>query len=96
MAAMYDRDEEAKRVITRLKRLEGQLRGLQRLIEMGEDCESILTQFAAAKGAFQRVGEIILANTIRGCVEKESEEKSPSEAIESAIALFEQYVRHLQ
>ncbi|MBI4734000.1 MAG: metal-sensing transcriptional repressor [Rubrobacteridae bacterium] len=39
---MYDRDEEIKRVVTRLKRLEGQLRGLQRLIEMGEDCESIL------------------------------------------------------
>lgn len=94
--AVYDREEEAKRIITRLKRLEGQLRGLQRLVEMGEDCESILTQFAAAKGAFQRVGEIILSSTIRNCVQKESDDKSPGDSIESAIALFEQYVRHLQ
>ncbi len=94
--ADYNREEEAKRIITRLKRLEGQLRGLQRLVEMGEDCESVLTQFAAAKGAFQRVGEIILSSTIRNCVEKESTDKAPSESIESAIALFEQYVRHLQ
>lgn len=93
---MYDREEETKRVITRLKRLEGQLRGLQRLVETAEDCESILTQFAAAKGAFQRVGEIILASVIRDCVKKESKTKSPSESVESAIALFEQYVRHLQ
>jgi len=94
---MYDREEEAKRIITRLKRLEGQLRGLQRLIEKGEDCESVLTQFAAAKGAFQRVGEIILASVIRDCVAKESSsDKKPEESIESALALFEQYVRHLQ
>ncbi len=93
---MYDREEEARRIITRLKRLEGQLRGLQRLVANGEDCESVLTQFAAAKGAFQRVGEIILGSVIRDCVEKESVLKSPGESIESAIALFEQYVRHLQ
>jgi CsoR family transcriptional regulator, copper-sensing transcriptional repressor len=93
---MTDRDEEIKRVVTRLKRLEGQLRGLQRLIESGEDCESILTQFAAAKGAFQRIGEILLASVIRDCVLKEEDEGSSSEKIESAIALFEQYVRHLQ
>ncbi|MDI6717181.1 MAG: metal-sensitive transcriptional regulator [Actinomycetota bacterium] len=93
---MYDREEAAKRIITRLKRLEGQLRGLQRLVEMGEDCESILTQFAATKGAFQRVGEIILASVIRDCIHKESKEKSTDDSIESAIALFEQYVRHLQ
>ncbi|MBE0446688.1 MAG: metal-sensitive transcriptional regulator [Actinobacteria bacterium] len=94
---MYDRDEEAKRIVTRLKRLEGQLRGLQRLVEAGEDCESVLTQFAAAKGAFQRVGEIILASVIRDCIAKESlGDKAPEESIESALALFEQYVRHLQ
>lgn len=93
---MYDRDEEAKRIVTRLKRLEGQLRGLQRLVEKGEDCESVLTQFAAAKGAFQRVGEIILASVIRDCMAKESSDKEPEESIESALALFEQYVRHLQ
>jgi DNA-binding FrmR family transcriptional regulator len=95
---MYDREEEVKKIVTRLKRLEGQLRGLQRLIEAGEECESILTQFAAAKGAFQRVGELILANVIRDCVGKDKgkEEMSPDESIESAINLFEQYVRHLQ
>jgi DNA-binding FrmR family transcriptional regulator len=93
---MNDREEDIKKIVTRLKRLEGQLRGLQRLIESGEECESVLTQFAAAKGAFQRVGELILANVIRDCVGKEQQDKSVDESLESAINLFEQYVRHLQ
>jgi DNA-binding FrmR family transcriptional regulator len=94
---MRDREDEVKRIVTRLKRLEGQLRGLQRLIEMGEDCESILTQFAAAKGAFQRVGELLLSNVIRDCVGINTQQDERSdESVESAIALFEQYVRHLQ
>lgn len=43
-------------VITRLRRLEGQIRGLQRMIEAGDECRDIVTQLAAAKGALDRIG----------------------------------------
>ena len=43
-------------VINRLKRLEGQIRGVQRLVDEGAECRDIVTQLAAAKGALDRVG----------------------------------------
>ncbi len=43
-------------VIKRLRRLEGQIRGLQRLVDEGAECREIVTQLAAAKGALDRVG----------------------------------------
>ena len=48
-------------VITRLRRLEGQIRGLQRMVEEGEECRDIVTQLAAAKGALDRVGFKLMA-----------------------------------
>ncbi|MEZ5246114.1 MAG: metal-sensitive transcriptional regulator [Acidimicrobiales bacterium] len=43
-------------VIKRLARLEGQIRGLQRLVGEQAECQDIVTQLAAAKGALDRVG----------------------------------------
>lgn len=43
-------------VLKRLARLEGQVRGLQRLVEERAECQDIVTQLAAAKGALDRVG----------------------------------------
>ena len=43
-------------VLQRLARLEGQIRGLQRLVDEQAECRDIVTQLAAAKGALDRVG----------------------------------------
>jgi DNA-binding FrmR family transcriptional regulator len=49
------KDPERKRaLVLRLKRVEGQLRGVQRLIEEGEDCEKIAQQLAAARKALDK------------------------------------------
>jgi DNA-binding FrmR family transcriptional regulator len=48
--------ETSADVLTRLRRLEGQIRGVQRLIDDGAECSDIVTQLAAAKGALDRVG----------------------------------------
>lgn len=50
-----------KDVITRLRRLEGQIRGLQRLVDDGNECRDIVTQLAAAKGALDRIGFKLMA-----------------------------------
>ena len=57
--------EVSKDVITRLRRLEGQIRGLQRMIDDGEECRDIVTQLAAAKGALDRVGFKLMAAALR-------------------------------
>ncbi len=48
--------ETSADVIKRLRRLEGQIRGLQRMVDEGLECRDIVTQLAAAKGALDRVG----------------------------------------
>ncbi len=53
--------ETSADVITRLRRLEGQIRGIQRLVDEEAQCRDIVTQLAAAKGALDRVGFKLMA-----------------------------------
>jgi DNA-binding FrmR family transcriptional regulator len=48
-------------VVKRLRRLEGQIRGIQRMVEEGDECRNIVTQLAAAQGALDRVGFKLMA-----------------------------------
>jgi DNA-binding FrmR family transcriptional regulator len=54
-------EEISTDVIKRLRRLEGQVRGIQRMIEEGDECRDIVTQLAAAQGALDRVGFKLMA-----------------------------------
>ena len=62
-----------KTLVNRLKRIEGQVRGLQRMIEEGRDCESILIQLAAVRSAIEGVGALVLNNYMKLCIHKETE-----------------------
>lgn len=52
----------------RLRRLEGQIRGLQRLLNEGAGCEEVIHQTAAAKAALDRVGYRLVAAGMQYCV----------------------------
>ncbi len=54
--------------IARLRKIEGQVRGILRMIEERRYCVDILTQLASVKGALRRVEERILERHLRGCV----------------------------
>ena len=55
-------------VLKRLRRLEGQIRGVQRMVEEGQDCREIVTQLSACKAALDRVGYRLVAGGMRYCV----------------------------
>lgn len=61
-------DDVADDVQLRLRRLEGQIRGIQRMLDEGKDCESVVTQLAAAKAALDRVGYRLVAAGMRHCI----------------------------
>jgi len=65
---------EKKDVLTRLKRIEGQIRGLQRMAEEGVPCSDILTQVSAATAAIKRVGMVILQAYMEECLSKTQKE----------------------
>ena len=52
--------ETSADVIKRLRRVEGQIRGLQQMVDGGAECRDIVTQLAAAKGALDRVGSKLM------------------------------------
>ena len=65
-------DTEKKKIIARLKRIEGQVRGLQRLIENGAPCIDVITQVSAATSAMKKTGAAIIATHMQDCM-KDSE-----------------------
>ena len=64
-------DEEKKKLINRLSRLEGQIRGIRSMVENDAYCVDILTQSAAAKQAFNAFNKELLRRHIGGCVTRD-------------------------
>jgi CsoR family transcriptional regulator, copper-sensing transcriptional repressor len=56
-------------VLRRLKRIEGQVRGLARMVEMDRYCIDIVTQISAVRAALRAVEEEILSDHVANCVE---------------------------
>lgn len=61
-------EEVQDEVLARLRRAEGQLRGVQRLIEDGADCKDVVTQLTAAQAALHRAGLRLMAPGMRHCL----------------------------
>jgi DNA-binding FrmR family transcriptional regulator len=61
-------DEERRDVLNRLARIEGQVRGISRMVADDEYCTDILTQVSAVTTALDRVGLRILDGHVHGCV----------------------------
>ena len=55
-------------VVARLKRVQGQIGGVVRMIEQGEDCAAVVTQLAAASKALDRAGFKIISTGMQQCL----------------------------
>ena len=75
---MYGYTMNKKAVSDRLRRIEGQVRGIQRMVEEDQYCIDILTQVNSAASALKPVGMGVLDDRVRHCV-KESVESGDSE-----------------
>ena len=60
--------EQLKDVVARLKRVQGQIGGVIRMIEEGRDCSDVVTQMSAAARALDRAGFKIVATGMRECL----------------------------
>ena len=67
-------EREKKDVLLRLRRIEGQLRGLQRMVEEGVPCVDILTQVAAVTAAIKKVGMVVVKTYMEDCLDKTKKE----------------------
>lgn len=86
---MTDSEKTRQDLLTRLRRIEGQVRGLHRMIEENDDCPSVITQLTAVRGALDKVGFIILSHRMAECIRQKSDQNEDSEqALDEAMKLF--------
>ncbi|WP_226670413.1 metal-sensitive transcriptional regulator [Metabacillus litoralis] len=57
-----------KNLVTRLNRIEGQIRGIKSLIEKDTYCDDVITQISATQAALNSVGKLLLEGHLRSCV----------------------------
>jgi DNA-binding FrmR family transcriptional regulator len=78
-------------VLARLRRVEGQVRGVQRMVDEDQYCIDILTQISAASNALKRVAVGLLEDHMRHCVANETEKDK--DMIAEATAAVERLVK---
>ena len=86
---MENRKQASQELLTRLRRIEGQVRGLQRMIDEEQDCAQIVNQLSAVRGALDQVGFILLSRRMAECVQHRIEKGEQVDgALEDAMNLF--------
>jgi CsoR family transcriptional regulator, copper-sensing transcriptional repressor len=65
-------DETLQAALKRLRRIEGQVAGIQRMLESGRQCADVITQISAASRALDQVGFKLLATGMRYCATDET------------------------
>ena len=84
--------EDRARVLQRLRRIEGQVRGLSRMVEQDTYCIDVLTQVSAATRALQGVALLLLEDHVRHCVADDVRNGS-DEKVDEAMDAIARLVR---
>ncbi|CCO06936.1 metal-sensitive transcriptional regulator [Desulforamulus hydrothermalis] len=79
-------------LLTRLKKIEGQVRGIQKMIGENRSCSDIVTQLAAVKAAVNRVGFSVLACYLAGSLKDNLEQgKEITESMDDFMKIFKKF-----
>lgn len=84
--------EEYKKLIHRLNRIEGQIRGIKRMVENNAYCPDILIQSAAVNAAINAFNKELLANHIRTCVADDIR-NGKDEAIDELVVTLQKLMK---
>ena len=84
-------DKEKKAVVNRLKRIEGQVRGIQRMVEADRYCVDVLVQISAIDAALKKVGFSLLEHHTKHCVTDAVKSGDGNHAIEELMDVIKQF-----
>ncbi|HEX5974608.1 MAG TPA: metal-sensitive transcriptional regulator [Rubrobacteraceae bacterium] len=90
----YIKAKDKERLENRLRRIEGQVRGVQRMVDEEAYCVDVLTQIASVVSALEKVGTILLKDHVEHCI-RESIEKGEDadDKIEELTTAVERFLR---
>lgn len=82
-----------KNVLSRMKRIEGQVRGIQGMIESGKECQDILVQVRAVRSALQSANKLILKRYLLKCYAESVENgQDPKDALDKFITVVTGFI----
>ncbi|WP_346290042.1 metal-sensitive transcriptional regulator [Sphaerothrix gracilis] len=86
-------EESLKRIVNRLARIEGHIRGIKTMVQESRPCPDVLVQVAAVRGALDRVARIILDEHLSECVSRAAAEGNIDAEIEELKAALDRFLR---
>lgn len=90
----YIKADDKEKVQNRLKRIEGQVRGLQRMVDEETYCVDVLTQISSSVSALEKVATILLQDHVEHCVRQSIENgEQADEKIRELTAAVERFLR---
>lgn len=83
--------ETREDVLKRLNRLEGQVKGVAKMINEDADCEKVLVQILAVEGAIKNIGKMIIKSHLCHCV-KDATEKGNVDILDSFSKIVDKFI----
>lgn len=85
-------DQEQKKLINRLNRIEGQIRGIKSMVENNAYCTDILVQSAAVNAAVNAFNKVLISNHIKGCVVRDIKQEK-YEVIDELVEILQKLMK---
>jgi DNA-binding FrmR family transcriptional regulator len=92
----YIKAKDKEKLQNRLKRIEGQVRGVQRMVDEETYCVDVLTQVASVVSALEKVGTLVLKDHVEYCLREAIESgdrQKADEKVEELTAAVERFLR---
>ncbi len=84
-------EEDKQRLLVRLKKIAGQVAGIQKMVGNDQDCPDVLMQVVAVRKALKSFGQEVLHQHAHQCIEKASDPKESQRKLTELLAVLERY-----
>lgn len=85
-------EESLRRIVNRLSRIEGHIRGIKSMVQESRSCPDVLVQIAAVRGALDRVARMILDEHLTDCIGRAAKEGNIEAEIEELKAALDRFL----
>jgi CsoR family transcriptional regulator, copper-sensing transcriptional repressor len=85
-------EESLRRIVNRLSRIEGHIRGIKTMVQQSSPCPDVLLQIAAVRGALDRVARIVLDEHLTECISRATQEGNIEAEIQQLKAALDRFL----
>lgn len=86
-------DEQKTKIINRLRRIEGQVKGIERMLDSEQCCSDILVQVAAVRSAINKVGSLIFERYAQNCLAGAATSEGQQQALSELVKTMNSFIK---